>query len=525
MNFARVRSFVIRHRFTIRDLSLILAATLVALYVAYAVDIFENEKGIGIRQAEIELDEALLIGALLGLTLLLYGARQYLAQKREMTKRIAAERHARELAYQDGLTGLPNRRQFDDALRTALASPPRAGASHGVFLLDLNGFKRINDLHGHGVGDAALVVVAQRLSAAMRDGDMVARFGGDEFAILAMHLAGPEAATSVALRVIEALEAPVEAGGTTHRLGVGIGIALLPGDATTREEALRKADVALYRAKAERRSALRFFEPEMDVHVRERAAMETALRDAIETGRIEALYKPSLNLKTQAIIGFEVEPRWIDPDQGPIPVERFIAIAEEVGLIHVLADRILRQACAAAKDWPEHVTLSVDLYPSQLKDRLVAARIVRILAESGLAPGRLEIEITESALVADMENATAVLGALRAAGIRIALDNFGTGYSSLYHLRTLKLDKVKIDRSFIHAMAAEHESRSIVSALVGLGHGLGLTIAADGIDAADQAASLITTGCEQGQGHLFSAPITADASRALFVDPPQRRAN
>jgi diguanylate cyclase (GGDEF)-like protein len=516
MDIARIRSFVIRHRFAIRNWSLVVAGLLVAAYCAFAIDLFATQDSISLRQAKIELDEALLLGALLALTLLGYGARHYFAQKREMARRIAAERHARELAYQDGLTGLPNRRQFDAALRGAIAAPPRKGASHGVFLLDLNGFKQINDVHGHGTGDQVLIVVAQRLLAAMPDGDMVARFGGDEFAILATHLAGPEAATNVALRVIDALDSPIEAGGAIHRVGVGIGIALVPGDAVTLDEALRRADVALYRAKAERRSALRFFEAEMDVRVQERAAMELALRGAIDGGHIEPMYLPTVNLKTHKVIGFEVAPRWVDPEKGEIPLERFVAIAEEIGLIHPLAERLLRQACEAARDWPEHVTLAIDIYPSQLKDQLLAARILRTLTEAGLAPERLEIEITESALVADMDNAQVVLGTLRDAGVRIALDNFGTGYSSLYHLRNFRVDKVKIDRSFIHAMTCERESASIVSALVGLGHGLGLTIAAEGIDATDQESSLLHTGCEQGQGQLFSEPITATETQQLF---------
>jgi diguanylate cyclase (GGDEF)-like protein len=518
MDFGRLRRFVIRRRFAIRNWSLILVGMLVALYCAFAIDVFQNQGSIGLDQAMIELDEALLAGVLLGFVLLIFGARHYHGQKREMARRIAAERHARELAYQDGLTGLPNRRQFDDALRAAIAAPPRAGASHGVFLLDLNGFKQINDVHGHGIGDEVLIAVAQRLSAAMRDGDMVARFGGDEFAILASHLAGPEAATNVALRVIEALDPVITAGDALHRVGGGVGIALVPTDATTIEEALRKADVALYRAKAERRSALRFFEPDMDVRVQERAAMECALRDAIDTGRIDATYQPTVNLQTHEVVGFEVAPRWIDPEKGEIALERFISIAEEVGLIHVLAERILRQACEAALRWPTHVTLSIDIYPTQLKDRLLPTRVVRVLAETGLAPERLEMEITESALVADMDGAQLALGSLRAAGIRIALDNFGTGYSSLYHLRNLKLDKIKIDRSFIHAMTSERESAGIVSALVGLGQGLGLTIAADGIDASDQEASLILSGCEQGQGGLFSTPMTASETSGIFSD-------
>jgi diguanylate cyclase (GGDEF)-like protein len=259
MDLARLRRFVIRHRFVIRNMSLLIAATLLALYGAFAVDLFETEGQIGVRQAKIELDEALLTGLLLGLALLIFGAHHHFGQKRELARRVAAERQARELAYQDGLTGLPNRRQFEDALRAAIAAPPRAGASHGVFLLDLNGFKQINDLHGHGVGDQVLVGVAQRLAASVREGGVVARFGGDEFAILAHHLSDAEAATSIALRIIEVLEPMILAGGALHRVGVGVGIALLPTDAITPGEALRKADVALYRAKAERRSALRFF--------------------------------------------------------------------------------------------------------------------------------------------------------------------------------------------------------------------------------------------------------------------------
>jgi diguanylate cyclase (GGDEF)-like protein len=506
---------MIRHRLAIRDLSLILVFTLVAIYFAYEVDIFPNEGSLSVHEATIELDEALLIGALVAVALLIFGVRQYRGQKREMARRIAAERHARELAYQDGLTGLPNRRQYDEALKAAAAAPPRAGASHGVFLLDLNGFKKINDVHGHGVGDEALVIVSQRLRSVMRSGDIVARFGGDEFAILAQHLGGAEAATTLALRVIESLDEPILAGGAVHRIGAGIGIALVPLDAKTPEEALRKADVALYRAKAERRSALRFFEPAMDARVRERSSMEAALREALELGRIEATYQPTVNLRTHKIIGFEILPQWTDAEQGVIPLERFIAIAEDAGMIHALAERMLRQACETAKGWPSDIKLSIDLYPSQLKDHLLPTRIFAILQEAGIAPGRLEIEITESALVADMENAQIVLGALRNGGVRIALDNFGTGYSSLYHLRNLKLDKIKIDSSFIHAMGSERASAGIVSALVGFGHGLGLTIAADGVEGADQEASLVSNGCDQGQGQFFSRPVRADETQEL----------
>jgi diguanylate cyclase (GGDEF)-like protein len=513
----RIRDFMSQHRTSVKDLSLIAVIMLVAVYYAWRVDIFTNQDDLPPKQQIIEVDELLLLGGLLMTTLLIFAVRRYVEQKRETSRRVAAEKHAREIAFQDGLTGLPNRRQYDDALKAALAAPPRGGAVHAVFLLDLNGFKQINDVHGHAIGDEVLIVVAQRLLSAVRGGDLLARFGGDEFAILARHLAGPEAATSVALRIIQALEVPISTGRLHHKVGAGIGIAVVPNDATVPEEALRKADVALYRAKAERRSALRFFEPSMDRQVRERHQIETDLRLALENGRIGTVFQPCFNLKTTEITGFEAVPLWIHPVHGVIPMERFIPIADETGLIHELAARLLRDACAAAAQWPAHITLSVDLFPNQLRDRNLQQQVLKTLQESGVAPQRLEIEITESALVQDLEAAQQLLGGLRDAGVRIALDNFGTGYSSLYHLRNFKIDKIKIDKSFVGSMSNTRESAAIVSALIGLGEGFGLTIAAEGIDSASQQAQLLRTGCQQGQGHLYSDPLSAEATTAFFA--------
>jgi predicted signal transduction protein with EAL and GGDEF domain len=286
----------------------------------------------------------------------------------------------------------------------------------------------------------------------------------------------------------------------------------VPSDAHTIEEALRKADVALYRAKAEKRSTHRFFESGMDTWVHGRAAMELALRQALDAGVIETLYQPIVDLRSQKVVGFEASPRWVDAVQGEVPAERFIAVAEEGGLIHELAEQTLRKACRAVGAWPGHVALD----PGQLKDKFLPKRMLQVLSEHGIAPSRLEVDITESALVADMEGAEAVLDSLRSAGVRISLRNFGTGYSSLYHLRNLKLDKIKIDRSFVQAMTSERESAGIVNALVGLGKGLGLVISAEGIDANEQAASLLSTGCAQGQGHFFGSLFTAEQAAGLL---------
>ncbi len=512
MDIARVRSFMIRYRTSLKDISILIAVALVGLYLTFEYDLFKNADGVSVHERTIELDEALLLGGIMALGLLVFSVRRYMEQRRETARRVAAEQHVRTLAFQDVLTGLANRRQFDDALKAAAAAPPREGAVHALILLDLNGFKQVNDVYGHGTGDQVLTIVAQRLQGAMRDGDLAARLGGDEFAILALHLVGPEAATSVALRVIDALKEPIIASSVRHQIGAGIGISLIPGDATTPEQALRKADLALYRAKEERRSAVRFFEDDMDERVQERQRLVQELRTAVANGSIRAYFQPSVQLRTRRIIGFEVVPRWIHSSFGEILPDRFIPIAEECGLIHELGDQILRQACAVAVQWPSDVVLSIDVLSSQLKDKKLKTRVMQILRETGLPPRRLEIEVTESTLVRNLEAAQDILGGLREAGVRIALDNFGTGYSSLYHLRNFKMDKIKIDGSFIHSMLSEKEDAGIVRALVGLAQGLGITVAAEGIQDSAQQASLIRTGCEQGQGHLYSDILSAEGT-------------
>ncbi len=506
---------MIRHRVNIQDLSIIIAIVLVAAFLAFEWDIYANQDSISRREETLELDEVLTLGVVLCSGLLIFAIRRHQEQKRETRRRVAAEQRARELAFQDPLTGLANRRQFDEALNAAIAAPPRAGAAHAVFLLDLNGFKQINDVYGHGVGDELLINVAQRLVSAVREGDLVARLGGDEFAILGCHLMGAEAATSIAIRILHALEEPISAGKHNHQVRSGIGIALIPGDAGTLQEALRKADVALYRAKSERRSALRFFEEAMDRRVQERDRLDRDLRAAIVGDRIQPFFQPVVDLKTRKVVSFEAVPRWIDASDGEIPPERFIPVAEENGLIHELFERLLKQSCAAAAKWPQEVTLALDIFPSQLKDPALNARVMETLQDSEIAPERLELEITESALVRDLEAAQEALGALRAAGVKIVLDNFGTGYSSLYHLRNFKLDRIKIDRSFIQRLSTR-ESAEIVHALVGLGHGLGLTVTAEGVEDPEQRASLLSSGCEQGQGFLFSNAVRAEETLQFF---------
>lgn len=500
---------VIRRRWASLQEGFLLGALLVvATLIAYEHDIFPNTSGMSLEEKVVELDEALTLAAFVCVGLLVLCWRYLMLQQREVARRIEAERRARELAHQDFLTGLPNRRQFDQELRAAIAAPPRAGGAHALLLLDLNDFKRINDVYGHGIGDEVLINVAARLQRAVRSGDLVVRFGGDEFAVLARQLFGAEEATGIALRIIQELDHPITINATQHHIGAGIGIALLPQDGQTDVEILRKADIALYRAKAEGGSALRFFEPAMDVHIRERDLIERELRTAVRDRIVQPYYQPLINLRTKQVVGFEALARWQHPTLGDVPPDRFIPIAESCGLMNELTDHLLRQAAGAACQWPEDVTLSFNISPTQLKDHALGSRILSILGEAGLSPRRLEIEITEAALVKDLEGAQQMVGVLRDAGVRIALDDFGTGYSSLYHLRNLKVDKIKIDRSFVANMESEPRASALVGGLLGLGHGLGLTITAEGVEHPKQAAVLLQQGCEQAQGYLYGRAMS-----------------
>jgi diguanylate cyclase (GGDEF)-like protein len=506
---------MLRHKFRFIDLVIVAAATLFVLYLGLKFDIFANAPGQTPAAETLEFDELIAVIAVL-LVGLIWAVRRLLRERREVARRIAAEHEIRTLAFHDALTGLPNRRQFNDALKVAVAAPPRAGASHGVLMLDLNGFKRINDVYGHAAGDELLIHVGARISSAVREGDMVARLGGDEFAVLATHLSGPEAATSLARRIIEELEPAIQAAGGEHVIASAIGIALTPQDGSSPAELLRKADIALYRAKAQGSSAMRFFEPQMDAHVRERDRLERALRASIEAGQVLTFYQPLVDLKTGKVRAFEALARWTHPELGEIDAERFISIAEDTGQIASLTDVLLKHACSDAGAWPPEVVLAFNISPVLLRDSGLARRILEELESSGLAAERLELEITESALVRDMDAAKAVLGELREAGVRIALDDFGTGYSSLYHLRNFKLDTIKIDRSFVAAMATDRDSDTIVRALVGLGLGLGLEVIAEGVESEQQRSMLIEHGCDQAQGFLYGGAISATAVLSLL---------
>lgn len=512
LEVSRYWSFLMRHRVAIRDVAVSIS---LAVSVGLAAWKF-SFTGSSESSPQIELEELVTILIVVGAAITYVGWRRIRDQEREINRRIEAERHAHELAHTDPLTGLANRRVFETAVSAAVKAPPGAEQVHAILMLDLNGFKKVNDIYGHPAGDDVLAIVSDRLREVTRDRDTLARLGGDEFAMVAHHLSGPDAAAGIASRIAKVLDEPVVRGLHSHQIGAGIGIALIPRDGDNPEDVARKADIALYRAKSEGHSAICFFEEEMDRRVRERDKIETELAKTIGTDALVPWYQPIIDLRSGEVVEFEALARWAHPTLGELPPDRFIPVAESTGLIGKLGDWLLKCAARDAASWPANVMLSFNISPMQLKDRTLGLRILNILADEGLSPRRLEIEVTESAIVRDLEAAQQVLSSLRDAGVRIALDDFGTGYSSLYHLRNFKVDKIKIDRSFIKTMAAGDESAAIVKALLGLGSGLGLTVTAEGIEGQSELEMLLDQGCEQGQGFLFSKAVPSSATVRYF---------
>ncbi|HVX82565.1 MAG TPA: EAL domain-containing protein [Devosiaceae bacterium] len=508
-----------RHR-----VSLIEAATIIAVIFTAAMLtlLFEIDGSISNTPA-VEPAELATLGFLLVCGLGYFVWRRLIAQEREITARREAEDRASYLASHDQLTGLPNRRGLDRALEAAVTILPGAEQSHAVLLLDLNGFKRINDVYGHARGDEVLGITGRRMASVLREGDTIARSGGDEFAMVVRGVSGPEGAIAVAEKLIATVDQPIAIGADHHRVGTGIGIALIPRDGTNPAELLRKADIALYKAKVAGHSAYAFFLDEMDAEARERDRLQRALARAVGTEAIVPFFQPLVDMQTGAIRAFEALARWHDPEFGDVPPARFIPLAEESRLIAPLTDHLLARACEAARGWPAHVVLSFNLSPVLLHDPAFPARLLGILAGAGFPLHRLELEITENAIVRDLEAARAILGALREAGIKIALDDFGTGATSLYHLRSFKFDAIKIDRSFVEQMQTESESAAIVRALLGLGRGLGVEIVAEGVEKESQRQMLRQEGCTTAQGFLYSAAVPAAEAAALVAASPRRQ--
>ncbi|HZQ98024.1 MAG TPA: EAL domain-containing protein [Chloroflexota bacterium] len=454
------------------------------------------------------------------------GEDEVLAIVRDNTPRKELERQLAHQAFHDVLTGLPNRALFVDRLDHALVRAGRRHASVAVLFLDLDRFKVVNDSLGHDVGDNLLVAVAQRLRGCVRSGDTVARLGGDEFTVLLEDIAAAADAGQVAERIMAAMQAPFELAGHELCISASIGIAVSGGHGVRPDDLLRDADAALYRSKSRGKARYEVFDASMQARALERLRLENELRHGIDRGDLRVHYQPMVRLATGRIAAVEALVRWEHPERGFIPPGDFIPLAEESSLILPLSRWVLAEACRQASQWrgggrdQPAIGVSVNLSLRQFQHPSLVDEVAAALHASGLEPRRLTLEITEGMMMEAAEAASAILGDLKALGVRLAIDDFGTGYSSLGYLKRFPIDQLKIDRSFVAGLGRDPEDTAIVHAVVRLAHTLGLEVTAEGIETAAQLEALRATGCEHGQGYYFARPLPAGAVERLFVLAP-----
>jgi diguanylate cyclase (GGDEF)-like protein/PAS domain S-box-containing protein len=433
------------------------------------------------------------------------GAQYLLTVLEDVTERRRAEQRIFHLAHNDSLTGLPNRASFIEHLDLAIKEASQAGSQFAVICIDLDRFKEANDIYGHQIGDGLLREAARRLQAAAADA-FIARIGGDEFTLIASQGRQPEAAVALGEQLIEAFREEFEIDGHRMQVGMSAGVAIYPDDGDEARTLLANADAALYQAKAEMRGSVRLFEVELGTRLRERRDLQNDLRAAIASGDITLHYQPQQKINSGETIAFEALARWHSPRRGTVPPGVFIPIAEETGLIIPLGERILREACREAASWPKPYKVAVNISPVQFYRGDLPRLVHSILMETGLSPGRLELEITEGVLIDDFSRAVSILHRLKALGVQIAMDDFGSGYSSLSYLHAFPFDKIKIDRTFIGDLEHNHHSMAIVRAIISLGHSLSVPILAEGVETEAQRAFLRQEGCDEVQGYLTGRP-------------------
>ncbi|MBV9287700.1 MAG: EAL domain-containing protein [Hyphomicrobiales bacterium] len=438
------------------------------------------------------------------------------AIQEEMTRRIASEDKIAYLARHDTLTGLPNRFTFDERLSQSRKLARDCGSQLALLFVDLDGFKNVNDTLGHAIGDELLKAVAERFASAIGVKDFCARLGGDEFAIVHMSEDARSTAAVLAEKVISAVSGCHMIGGYQVYIGASVGISVLYGGDNDAETLLKEADLAMYRAKADGRGVYRFFEAEMAERAERQRNLEIDLRHAIASGNFELYYQPVLDLKAARVTGVEALMRWNHPIRGFVPPVEFIELAEDTGLIVPMGEWALRHACADAARWSNPLRVAINVSSVQFRNPGLVTVVMNALGASGLPPERLELEVTESVLLGPNPQNIATLKQLRQLGIRLSLDDFGTGRTGLGYFREFQFDKVKIDRSFVQEMIAQPESRAIVRAAIGLGENMGISATAEGVETVEQLECLLSEGCTEFQGFLFSAPRpNADILKAI----------
>lgn len=433
------------------------------------------------------------------------GSRVY--SVRDLTEKKMAEGRIHYLAHFDSLTGLPNRSSFLDRLAREIREARERDKSFALLSFDLDRFKEANDMFGHAAGDLVLAEIARRFTASLKGAEFAARFGGDEFFAILPDAGKPDQVMDFAERILTALRAPMMFEGNEIHIGASVGIALFPADAAAAPELMANADLAMYRAKDTAAGRACFFEPGMDLQMRERRNLGRDLRLALAQGEFELYYQPQSRLTDNLTIGYEALIRWHHPTRGLVPPAEFIPIAEETGLIVQIGEWVLRQACATAASWAEPYRIAVNLSPVQFAHGALPETVHAILVETGLSPKRLELEVTESLLISDPDTALHILRRLKGLGVSIAMDDFGTGYSSLSTLQSFPFDKIKIDRSFLDKLGKHRKAASIIRAVLALGRSLEIPVLAEGIETKAHLDFLRQEGCDEAQGYFLGRPM------------------
>lgn len=438
------------------------------------------------------------------------------------TQRLSADK-IKHMARFDGLTGLPNRLQITEALGQAMAEADQWRTRCAFMMIDLDRFKSVNDTLGHPTGDRLLTRVAERLRSIMTDRELCGRLGGDEFAVVVRDASDNERLVTIASTIIDTLSQPYEIDNHTIYIGASVGTAVAPRDGRTVEMLTRSADLALYRSKDQGGGAHNAYEPQLHVHAEERRVLEIALRKALERNEFQVAYQPVVSADGTRIESFEALIRWHNPELGMVSPARFIPVAEDARLIGPIGEWVLRTACEEATHWPESVRVAVNVSTEQLAQPAFVTQVMQALAHTGLAPRRLELEVTESVFMREGTQAIAVLDQLLGLGIRLSLDDFGTGYSSLGYLSRTKFDTIKVDRSFVQAASkGTPEAIAIIRAVVALADSLGMSTTAEGVETEAELATIRNLGCRKIQGYLFGRPMPATDARALFVAAASR---
>ncbi len=444
----------------------------------------------------------------------------------DLTDQRKTEAEARQLANYDALTGLANRAMIRKTLEDVMLPVHGALPHCGLMLLDLDRFKNVNDTLGHPVGDELLKIVSKRLLRVVGQGCQVGRLGGDEFQVVVPEFADRIELGRMADAIIDRLSLPYDIEGVSIRIGASVGIAVAPSDGVDADELTRNADLALYAAKGAGKGVHRFYQPDMHSEADDRRALENDLREMLVNNELSVVYQPIVDAQSERVVGFEALARWEHPERGQIPPSKFIPIAEEVGLVGRIGEWVMREACREAATWPDHLHIAINLSPKQFESVALTGTLINILADTGLAPERLELEITEGMLLSESTMAEETLAALTAMGVKLSLDDFGTGYASLGYLRRVQFSKIKVDQSFVRgASDASSRNSAIIRAIVSLAESLGIITVAEGVETLDEIDLIRNLGCTQIQGYIFGAPRSAEvareqASKTIPLDRP-----